>query len=79
MFLDTFTLAKVFNLLYSWLEHNILDNIVAFSKVFGHMIFLISVVVFFLILAYITIKYLKKLPKYYVLEVTYNYDNNIIL
>ena len=79
MFLDTFTLAKVFNLLYSWLEHNILDNILAFSKVFGHMIFLISVVVFFLILAYITIKYLKKLPKYYVLEVTDNYDNNIIL
>ena len=79
MFLDSFTLAKVFNLFYSWLEHNILDNILAFSKVFGNMIILISVVVFFLILAYITIKYLKKLPKYYVLEVTDNYGNNIVL
>ncbi len=79
MFLDTFTLAKVFNLFYSWLDHHILDNILAFSKVFGNMIVLISVVVFFLILAYITIKYLKKLPKYYVIEVTDNSGNSIIL
>ena len=70
MFLDIFIIAKVFNLLYSWLEHNIIDNILAFSKVFGNMIVLISVIIFLLILAYITIKHLKKLPKFYVIEVT---------
>jgi hypothetical protein len=79
MFLDIFTIAKVFNLLYSWLEHNIIDNILAFSKVFGNMIFFISVIIFLLILAYITIKHLKKLPKFYVIEVTDVYGNNIIL
>ena len=79
MFLDIFIIAKVFNLLYSWLEHNIIDNILTFSKVFGNMIVLISVIIFLLILAYITIKHLKKLPKFYVIEVTDVYGNDIIL
>ena len=79
MFLDIFVIAKVFNLIYSWLEHNIIDNILAFSKIFGNMIFFISVIIFLLILAYITIKHLKKLPKFYVIEVTDVYGNNIIL
>ena len=79
MFLDIFTIAKVFNLIYSWLEHNIIDNILSFSKVFGNMIVLISVIIFLLILAYITIKHLKKLPKFYVIEVTDIYGNEIIL
>ena len=79
MFLDIFIIAKVFNLLYSWLEHNIIDNILTFSKVFGNMIVLISVIIFLLILAYITIKHLKKLPKFYVIEVTDAYGNDIIL
>ena len=79
MFLDIFIIAKVFNLLYSWLEHNIIDNILAFSKVFGNMIVMISVIIFLLILAYITIKHLKKLPKFYVIEVTDVYGNDIIL
>jgi hypothetical protein len=79
MFLDIFIIAKVFNLLSSWLEHNIIDNILAFSKIFGNMIFFISVIIFLLILAYITIKHLKKLPKFYVIEVTDVYGNNIIL
>ena len=79
MFLYIFIIAKVFNLLYSWLEHNIIDNILAFSKVFGNMIVLISVIIFLLILAYITIKHLKKLPKFYVIEVTDVYGNDIIL
>ena len=79
MFIDIFTIAKVFNLIYSWLEHNIIDNILSFSKVFGNMIVLISVIIFLLILAYITIKHLKKLPKFYVIEVTDIYGNEIIL
>lgn len=79
MFLDIFIIARVFNLLYSWLEHNIIDNILAFSKVFGNMIVMISVIIFLLILAYITIKHLKKLPKFYVIEVTDVYGNDIIL
>jgi hypothetical protein len=79
MFLDIFIIAKVFNLLYSWLEHNIIDNILTFSKVFGNMIVLISVIIFLLILAYITIKHLKKLPKFYVIEVTDVYGNDILL
>ena len=79
MFLDIFIIAKAFSLLYSWLEHNIIDNILSFSKVFGNMVVLISVVIFLLILAYITIKHLKKLPKFYSIDITDIDGNNIIL
>ena len=79
MFLDIFIIARVFNILYTWLEHNIIDNILNFSKVFGNMIVLISVVLFLLILAYITIKHLKKLPKFYSIDITDINGNNIII
>ena len=79
MFFDIFILVRVFNILYTWLEHNIIDNILNFSKVFGNMIVLISVVIFLLILAYITIKHLKKLPKFYTIDITDIDGNSIIL
>ncbi len=79
MFLDIFIIARVFNILYTWLEHNIIDNILNFSKVFGNILILISVVIFLLILAYITIKHLKKLPKFYSIVITDIDGNNIIL
>ena len=79
MFLDIFIIARVFNIFYTWLEHNIIDNILNFSKVFGNMLVLISVVIFLLILAYITIKHLKKLPRFYTINITDIDGNNIIL
>jgi hypothetical protein len=51
----------------------------SFSRTFGNMLVLISVVIFLLILAYITIKHLKKLPKFYLIEVTDVFGNDIIL
>ena len=79
MFLDIFIIARVFNILYTWLEHNIIDNILNFSRVFGNMLVLISVVIFLLILAYITIKHLKKLPRFYTINITDIDGNNIII
>ncbi len=79
MFLDIFIIARVFNILYTWLEHNIIDNFLNFSKVFGNILILISVVIFLLILAYITIKHLKNLPKFYSIVITDLDGNNIIL
>ena len=79
MFLDLFIIARVFNILYTWLEHNIIDNILNFSKVFGNMLVLVSVVIFLLILAYITIKHLKKLPNFYSIDITDIDGNNVIL
>jgi predicted PurR-regulated permease PerM len=79
MFLDIFIIARVFNILYTWLEHNIIDNILNFSRIFGNMLVLISVVIFLLILAYITIKHLKKLPRFYSINITDIDGNNIIL
>jgi len=79
MFLDLFIIARVLNILYTWLEHNIIDNILNFSKVFGNMLVLVSVVIFLLILAYITIKHLKKLPKFYSIDITDIDGNNIII
>ena len=79
MFLDIFIIVRVFNILYTWLEHNIIDNILNFSRVFGNILVLISVVIFLLILAYITIKHLKKLPKFYTIDITDIDGNSIIL
>ncbi len=79
MFFDIFILVRVFNILYTWLEHNIIDNILNFSRVFGNILVLISVVIFLLILAYITIKHLKKLPKFYTIDITDTDGNSIIL
>jgi hypothetical protein len=79
MFFDIFIIVRVFNILYTWLEHNILDNILNFSRVFGNILVLISVVIFLLILAYITIKHLKKLPKFYTIDITDIDGNSIIL
>jgi hypothetical protein len=52
-----------------WIEHNVINNFLEFVKSFEHLLIVITVVAFFLIIIYMTMKQLKKLPKFYVIEI----------
>jgi hypothetical protein len=79
MLLDVLIIARIFNVLYSWIDNNIIDGILSFSRAFGNMIVLIGAVIFLLLIIYITIKNLKKLPRFYEIEITDLFGNKIIL
>jgi len=79
MFFDIFIIVRVFSILYTWLDHNIVDSVLNFSKAFGNMLVLMGVVIFFLLIVYITIKNLKKLPKFYMIKIIDINGNDIIL
>lgn len=79
MFFDIFIIVRVFSILYTWLDHNIVESVLNFSKAFGNMVVLMGVVIFFLVIVYITIKNLKKLPKFYMIKIIDINGNDIIL
>ena len=79
MFFDIFIIVRVFSILYTWLDHNIVDSVLNFSKAFGNMLVLMGVVIFFLVIVYITIKNLKKLPKFYMIKIIDINGNDITL
>lgn len=63
-------------LLFSkWIEEYIINNVLEFVKGFEHVLMVLTVVAFFLIIIYMTMKQLKKLPKYYVIEIEDIYGN----
>ncbi|MFB5600892.1 MAG: hypothetical protein ACE5SW_11785 [Nitrososphaeraceae archaeon] len=79
MIIDILVFGRIFNLMYSWFDNNIIDSILSFSRAFGNMMILIGAVIFFLLIIYITIKNLRKLPKFYEIEITDLFGNKIIL
>lgn len=58
-----------------WLEEYVINNVLEFVKSFEHVLMVLTVVAFFLIIIYMTMKQLKKLPKYYVIEIEDVYGN----
>lgn len=79
MVLDILIISKIFNILYSWIDNNIVDTVLSFSRAFGNMMLLIGAVIFLMLVIYITIKNLKKLPKYYEIEITDIFGDKIVL
>ena len=67
--------AKVFGIVYRWLHDYLVINIVNLAKGFEMVIIIIAVISFLLFNIFLTIKYLKKLPNYYVIEVIDVYGN----
>ena len=61
--------AKVFGIVYRWLHDYLVINILNLAKGFEMAIIIIAVISFLLFNIFLTIKYLKKLPKYYVIEI----------
>ncbi|HYY85525.1 MAG TPA: hypothetical protein VE594_00305 [Nitrososphaeraceae archaeon] len=58
-----------------WIEEYVINNVLEFVKSFEHVLMVLTVVAFFLIIIYMTMKQLKKLPKYYVIEIEDVYGN----
>ena len=67
--------SKVFGIVYRWLHDYLVINIVNLAKGFEMVIIIIAVISFLLFNIFLTIKYLKKLPNYYVIEVIDVYGN----
>jgi hypothetical protein len=67
--------AKVFGIVYRWLHDYLVIYIVNFAKGFEMAIIVIAVISFLLLNLFLTIRYLKKLPKYYVIEIVDVYGN----
>jgi hypothetical protein len=67
--------VKVFAIIYKWLHDYLVINLVNFAKGFEMAIIVIAVISFLLFNLFLTIKYLRKLPKYYAIEVVDAYGN----
>jgi hypothetical protein len=66
---------KVFAIVYKWLHDYLVINLVNFAKGFEMAIIVIAVISFLLFNLCLTIRYLRKLPKYYTIEVVDTYGN----
>jgi hypothetical protein len=67
--------VKVFTITYKWLYDNLVVYLVNFAKGFELAIVAIIVISFLLFNLFLTIRYLRKLPKYYVIEIIDAYGN----
>jgi hypothetical protein len=66
---------RLLSLSSKWIEQYVINNVLEFVKSFEHVLMVLTVVAFFLIIIYMTMKQLKKLPKYYVIEIEDIYGN----
>ena len=66
---------KLLLLVSKWIEEYVIHNVLEFVKNFEHVLMVLTVVAFFLIIIYMTMKQMKKLPKYYVIEIEDIYGN----
>jgi hypothetical protein len=67
--------VKVFTIVYKWLHDYLVIYFVNFIKGFEMAIIVIAVISFLLFNLFLTIKYLRKLPKYYVIEIVNAHGN----
>jgi hypothetical protein len=71
--------AKVFGVAYRWLHDYVVIYLVNFARGFEMAIIVIVVISFLLFNLFLTIRYLRKLPKYYVIEVVDAYGNKVAI
>ena len=61
--------VMAFGLAYRWLEQNVISDILNFVRGFEHALVMLTVIAFLLIMVYMLIKHVKRLPKYYGIEI----------
>lgn len=66
--------VRIFDIVYRWLDQNVIVNVLNFIKGFEQGIIIISAILFLLITIYVTIKHIKKLPQSYIIEITDIYN-----
>lgn len=66
--------VRIFDIVYRWLDQNVIVNVLNFIKGFEQGIIIISAILFLLITIYVTVKHIKKLPQSYIIEITDIYN-----
>ena len=66
---------KVFTITYKWLHDYLVVYFVNFAKGFEMAIVVIAIISFLLFNLFLAMKYLRKLPQYYVIETVDTYGN----
>lgn len=66
--------VRIFDIVYRWLDQNVIVNVLNFIKGFEQGIIIISAIFFLLITIYVTVKHIKKLPQSYIIEITDIYN-----
>ena len=67
--------VKVFIITYKWLHDNLVAYLLNLAKGFELVIIVIAVISFLLFHLFLTMIHLRKLPKYYVIEMVDSYGN----
>ena len=60
---------KFFGFVYRWFEQYVVNYFVNFGKGFEQVFIMLAVIAFTLLMVFILIRHVKKLPKYYVIVV----------
>ena len=75
----TSTVVMALGLAYRWLDQNVISYILIFIRGFEQALVMLSVIVFLLIIVYMMIKHVKRLPKYYGIEIVDIFGKKIVL
>ena len=67
--------VKVFAITSKWLHDNLVENLLNIAKGFELVIIITAVISFMLLNLFLTMSHLRKLPKYYVIEIVDHYGN----
>lgn len=65
--------VKAFGIVYKWLDQYLIAYLLNFVKGFEFVIIIMSMILFLVISVFLTIRHLKRLPKYYVIEIVDGY------
>jgi len=66
--------VKAFGIVYKWLDQHLIAYLLNFAKGFEFAIIIMSMILFLVINVFLTIRHLKRLPKYYVIEIVDGYS-----
>jgi hypothetical protein len=75
----TSTFVMAFGLAYRWLEQNVISYILNFVRGFEQALVMLTMVAFLLIMVYMMIKHVKRLPKSYGIEIVDIFGKKIFL
>ena len=62
-------IVRTCGIIYKWLDQYLILYLVNFAKSFEFAIVIIAAIIFLLISLFLTIRYVKQLPKYYLIEI----------
>ena len=63
-------IVRTFGIIYKWLDQYLIIYLVNFAKSFEFAIVIVAAIIFLLVSLFLTIRYLRQLPNYYIIEIT---------